>query len=446
MFQWSSGSRNALFDAKRDNLLPTTMGGMFSVGVGSESHGFQRMATAASRDSSVRASRRGLLVTITSFLLVLALCAVVFDAMRSDGASRYSSVMASLSDASAHCDDPLGRRQLWIGPTVIGRGMCVDHSAPSRTGYYPQAELRFFVVGDWGRDGMCCQRDVAAEMANTAVNFTPSFIANVGDSFYPVGLKSSVDGQIERSWRDVYLNPYDSLRKIPWKSITGNHDHMGSIDALLELGKNDPLWHFPSPYYFEEVNNGDILLCFLDTSPLYYNENELNELEMLDGSPRSSFERKMLRENREKERNKQLSALKARLSSSLAKVKLVFGHHPLFSSAENALLESEDMKRINSELAGVLSEHNVLAYFSGHEHTMEHTMSGGVHYFVVGSGSKVNPIQMRQSGSVFALGRQGFMAVALEDTTLHAQFIDLTGHVVHAASIDANRSILAPPQ
>lgn len=69
---------------------------------------------------------------------------------------------------------------------------------------------------------------------------------------------------------------------------------------------------------------------------------------------------------------------------------------------------------------------------------MEHTVNNGVHYFVVGSGSKVNPVQMRQAGSVFALGRQGFVAVSVEDTVVHVQFVDLTGHVVHAASIGAN--------
>jgi tartrate-resistant acid phosphatase type 5 len=285
------------------------------------------------------------------------------------------------------------------------------------------------VVGDWGRDGMCCQRDVAVEMGVAAVNFTPGFVANVGDSFYPSGLGGVRDEQVDTSWKGVY-GSVEGLAGVVWRSVLGNHDYRGDVDAQIELTEKEPLWHMPARWYFEEESDGGVLLAFLDTTPLYYDEDEMDEM---DGG--LGGEAAAAAAQRKKVRDAQISAVAGRLKKSSARVKLVFGHHPLFSSAENALTESAHLQRMIRHLAGILSESGVTAYFSGHEHTMEHTVFGGVHYFVVGSGSKVNPVQMLQAGSVFALGRQGFAMVAVEDTVVHVQFVDMTGHVVHATSI-----------
>lgn len=76
-------------------------------------------------------------------------------------------------------DQGLGKHD-WRGRRIVGKSMCLSHAGKSRLGEFPDAELRFFVVGDWGRDGMCCQLDVAKEMGIAGLSFIPSFVASVG--------------------------------------------------------------------------------------------------------------------------------------------------------------------------------------------------------------------------------------------------------------------------
>jgi hypothetical protein len=137
------------------------------------------------------------------------------------GGVAYAAAMQKFANAAGACDDVLKaqRRQekerakghkrgfgAWLG-MVTGSARpkekrrrrrmlaCTNHGGVARTTNYPDAEIRFLVVGAWGRDGFCCQLDVADEMATTAANFTPSFVANVGDSFYSHGIIYPEDDQ-----------------------------------------------------------------------------------------------------------------------------------------------------------------------------------------------------------------------------------------------------------
>jgi hypothetical protein len=47
------------------------------------------------------------------------------------------------------------------------------------------------------------------------------FVINLGDSFYPKGVKSKQDRQWDGSWRNIYSK---ELRSVPWYSVYGNHD------------------------------------------------------------------------------------------------------------------------------------------------------------------------------------------------------------------------------
>jgi hypothetical protein len=48
------------------------------------------------------------------------------------------------------------------------------------------------------------------------------FILNVGDSFYPSGVKGKDDPQWDIKWRNVYDK---KVRSVPWYSVYGNHDY-----------------------------------------------------------------------------------------------------------------------------------------------------------------------------------------------------------------------------
>ena len=51
--------------------------------------------------------------------------------------------------------------------------------------------------------------------------------------------------------------------------------------------------------------------------------------------------------------------------------------------------EERQLSNFTSLFAPILQEHNVQAYLSGHDHTMQHHLCNGVNYFVAGTGSKI---------------------------------------------------------
>ena len=51
--------------------------------------------------------------------------------------------------------------------------------------------------------------------------------------------------------------------------------------------------------------------------------------------------------------------------------------------------EERQLSNFTSLFAPILQEHQVQAYLSGHDHTMQHHLCNGVNYFVAGTGSKI---------------------------------------------------------
>lgn len=376
------------------------------------------------RHESTRAQRRILLLSLGAGLLTVLVIASTIDATRTSPARRFAEAVASEERLSAHCDDALGRRRFWIGPVVRSKELCVSHRNASDVITFPDAKLTFLVVGDWGRDGMCCQHDVALEMALTAEKMHPSFVVSVGDNFYNTGLLAWNDAQVDRSWRDVYIRPFKSMQQLQWKVILGNHDHQGNIKAQLVLSEKENLWHMPAKYFFETIEEEDVFMAFIDTTVLYYTQKQL--LEYFRGDSVTMYYR-----------DNQIAALKKKLSESKAKWKLVFGHHPLFSSGENAAIEQRNLNQIRTILQHIFRENNVAAYFSGHEHALEHSQSEGINYFISGGGSKTGLVMLNIEESVFAIHRQGYMAVSLRKNPeeLHVQVVDMEGSVLHTASV-----------
>lgn len=363
---------------------------------------------------------------IAFILIATVTCILLVDKFRTSSSRRLSSALQNSRLNNLHCDDSLGRRHLWFLQNAIGNDMCVLHadveaSIPPASNAEPG--IRFFVLGDWGRDGMCCQRDVAHEMAFRARRTKPNFIASVGDNFYLNGIVNSEDGQIKRSWLDVYIQPFESLR-LPWKMTLGNHDHQGNADAQTVVGRENAYWHMPKKYYFETVGDIDnqIFFAFIDTTVMYYTEEEFD---MFNGEISMRY------------RDDQVATIRKQLADSKAKWKVVIGHHPLISSGENAYEEERNLKQMRTMLLHIFKEHGVAAYFCGHEHTMEHLLLDNVHLFISGTGSKLSEIKSSHEESIFTLDRQGFLDVVIRNDSdrMTVRMVDLFGSVVHVANI-----------
>jgi hypothetical protein len=89
----------------------------------------------------------------------------------------------------------------------------------------------FLVIGDWGWDNgthgnvmtTSCQLTIADAMLKTFNALGDvQFIINVGDSFYPSGVRGKWDPQWDKKWRNMFPA---KLRSVPWYSTYGNHDY-----------------------------------------------------------------------------------------------------------------------------------------------------------------------------------------------------------------------------
>jgi tartrate-resistant acid phosphatase type 5 len=113
-----------------------------------------------------------------------------------------------------------------------------------------------------------------------------------------------------------------------------------------------------------------------------------------------------------------LSALERRLSESDAPVKLVVGHHPTRSNGDHG--PNLDLVE---HLEPVLNSHGVSAYFSGHDHDLEHLKTDDMnfHQVVSGGGSDCTRGFHATDSSVWQYPWSGFAAVTVEKNTENAE-------------------------
>ena len=275
---------------------------------------------------------------------------------------------------------------LMVNPHVAHTGPSPAR-ALSRTG----ASLEFPVVGDWGRMGSWNQRNVAEEMGLAADKTSAPFVISTGDNIYPSGVASVDDPQFQQSWGTVYTNP---ALKREWLMTLGNHDSRGDCQAQVEFSKKDPFWRMDGRFYSVTKHNGTVLLVFLDTNPFVARYRDAFHTDM---APCLSTSQPV---------SAQLAWLEATLAASTAAVKVVVGHHAIYSGGKHG--NTAELQ----PLVPIMRRHGVVAYLCGHDHHMEHVERDGMHFFVSGAGSKTRPPHPI-NGSQFASGESGFLFVSV---------------------------------
>lgn len=276
------------------------------------------------------------------------------------------------------------------------------------------SSLAFLAVGDWGRDGLHHQREVAAQMGAAAAQLGVSFVVSVGDNFYPHGVKTAADPQWRSSFEEVYTAP--SLQ-VPWWAVLGNHDHHGRVDAQIEYARKSPRWRMPALHYAMNARAPDgasVELFFLDTTPMAAESRE-------EGDP-------AVPEGRHAGQD-QLTWLDQSLARSTADWKLVVGHHPVYSGGQHG-----DTQELIARLAPLLERRGVQAYLNGHDHDQQDIQIGKVRYLTTGAGAKTRPSDAR-AGAAFNSDRPGFLAVQLDRASLRYSFWDFGGAVLHQSQI-----------
>jgi hypothetical protein len=206
--------------------------------------------------------------------------------------------------------------------------------------------VKFAVIGDTGEPGPG-QAAVAKQMAAWRGRFPFTFSLMVGDNLY--GRESA------RDYERKFSGPYKALIDggVKFYAALGNHDEAAQTQfKLFNMGGQK--------YYTFKPQNG-VRFFALDSN--YVDQ-------------------------------KQLQWLDKELAASGSDWKIVYFHHPLYSSGGTH--GSADLQR--DLLEPVLIKHGVNVAFMGHEHFYERIKpQKGVAYFIIGSSSKLRKGDLQKS-------------------------------------------------
>ena len=273
--------------------------------------------------------------------------------------------------------------------------------------------LQFSVLGDWGWNGKRNQTEVAKIMAKHGVG---SFIISVGDNFQVSGVRSVQDPL----WTLNFENPFsDPSLECEWYIALGNHDYKGEVQAEIDYSKISRRWNMPGRYFavhkkINDTTSADFYI--IDTSPFqsaYYKTDEHHVMGQ--------------------DTAKQMRWIDSCLTNSKSRWKLVFGHHPVYSSGSAHGKETGDME---ARFAKFFDEKGVDAYFCGHDHDFEYLKAQGsrVNYFVCGT-VEVRPMGEPIPQTVFAKSIPGFTKVLLTPEKMKVTMIDTAGAEVYTTVV-----------
>jgi len=251
------------------------------------------------------------------------------------------------------------------------------------------AAQRFVIIGDYGLSG-ANEANVAALVAR----LRPDFVVTTGDNNYPWGEAETIDENIGRYFH-AFIAPYrgrfgPGARENRFFPSLGNHDWY-SLDARPYLD----FFSLPNNERYYQIVRGNVQLFALDSDPAEP-----------DGTSSDS---------------KQARWLQAELGAALVPWKIVFFHHPPYSSA---LTHGSSLG-----MRWPFPEWGASIVYSGHDHTYERLSVDGFPYIVNGVGgadlySLGEPIP---ESRVSHADVHGLVLVTATETELVSRFIDARG-------------------
>ena len=307
---------------------------------------------------------------------------------------------------------------LWLalmmfGPTLISCRTEFEHCSTPR---FPcnDSIVRFAVIGDWGMWGSEDQRKVATAMAGIGNACPYDFIISTGDNIYSNGVTSIDDPLWQSCFEAVYNQP--SLQ-CPWYAVLGNHDYRGNPTAELDYTAISTRWKMPSKHFshVEERDDFSVELFFMDSNPFQDDIVGTTTHPML-----------MAQDTLEQE-----EWITGSLAQSVAKWKMVIGHHPMYTCGMRKQLP-QYMRAFETAFDTL----GVQAYLCGHEHDLQiHHPPSGVCCIVSGAGAQARPIQAPFDFTSFARSELGFMIVEISENLAHVIVYNENGQVMHSEDL-----------
>jgi acid phosphatase len=244
-----------------------------------------------------------------------------------------------------------------------------------------QVPFRFIAMGDTG-SGLKGQKQVASQLALQYAKLSFQVVLMLGDNIYP-------DGDTQKYGYTRFIQPYQPLleKGIRFFPALGNHDIVGGLTR-----QSLAFFKMPGPYY--DFVEGPVHLFALDT----------NQFDA-----------------------KQREWLSHRLKTASEPWKIVYGHHPVYSSGMHG-----NTQTLIRELKPLLEMYHVDLYLAGHDHDYERfTPRNGVTYVVSGGGgASLRAFKKPQPGSQVRVSVHHFLRFEASKERLQLDALNASGDVI----------------
>lgn len=284
-------------------------------------------------------------------------------------------------------------------PPLLSLPLLKDAACSNPSSAASDAPFRFATAGDVGTGGKG-QRRVASAMSARWCADPFQTVLLLGDNIYE-------SGEISRI-AEVFEQPYAELlqREVKFHAVLGNHDFRTrqGADEIAYPGYN-----MLSRYY--TFTKGSAQFFALDTNQFYLDSDQ----------------------DREALWSVQHQWLKTELERSQARWKIVFAHHPIYSSGHHG-----SDPELAASLSPLFKEHGVHLYINVHDHNYERTQPiDGTIYITAGNGGR----SLRKVGASewtdYAKARLGFSTFDVYDDRIIVKAIGTNGKTFDEASIPA---------
>ena len=264
---------------------------------------------------------------------------------------------------------------------------CLSRSAsPQAAG--GSGGFRCAVIGDSGTGGRT-QYEIGERLADLQQRLQFQSVLMLGDNLY--------GSQKPKDFRAKFELPYARLlgAGVNFYAVLGNHDEP-SQQAYQPF-------HMAGRRYYTFQPHDNIRFFGLDSN-------------RLDAAQLSWFEKE--------------------LAASTSQWKIVFFHHPVYSSGAR---HGSDLE-LRAALEPLFRKYGVSVVLAGHDHFYERMKpQSGVNYFVVGGAAKLRPGNARRTEiSATAFDRdQSFLLLEFAGGTLHFRAVSRSGETVDEGAIKA---------
>lgn len=276
-------------------------------------------------------------------------------------------------------------RMTRTAPWAIAAGVAIAAAFAGTAVAAPQPSqgqsVRFLVKGDWGT-GSTAQAAITRRMCASHAATPAAFLLTTGDNFY------SPDG---RATPATFDRPEACLLAsgTPWRATWGNHD----------LGGDSTATRLASPRRWYTFAQGPVRVV------------------VLDGNQPSS--------------GAQLAFLRRTLERATEPVKVVSIHQPPHTAGLHSPSTTEQRLMVP-----LFRRHGVSLVLSGHNHSYERIVTGGVTYVVTGGGgAQVYPCVRVPAGLRRCTPEYHYLEVDATASTLRVRAVRRDGTTLEAVDV-----------